>query len=73
MLSPRAIHLFLKYFDSIDEVLSRRLVRKRTWDEPALTFLLTELLDEDAQPDHSLPYPHVHLISARQKTLQNAN
>lgn len=63
MLSPRAIHLFLKYFDSIDEVLSRRLVRKRTWDEEALTFLLTELLDEDAQPDHTLPYPHENLIN----------
>lgn len=63
MLSPRAIHLFLKYFDSIDEVLSRRLVRKRTWDEEALTFLLTELLDEDAQGDHTLSYPHDELIN----------
>jgi len=63
MLSPRAIHLFLKYFDSIDEVLSRRLVRKRTWDEEPLTFLLTELLDEDAQPDHTLSYSHKELIN----------
>jgi hypothetical protein len=63
MLSPRAIRLFLKYFDSIDEALSRRLVRKRTWDEEALTFLLTELLDEDAQPDHALSYPHSDLIA----------
>jgi hypothetical protein len=48
----------LKYFDSIDQTLSRRLVRKRTWDEEALTFLLTELLDEEGQPDHNVPYPH---------------
>jgi hypothetical protein len=62
MLSPRAIKLFLKYFDSIDHVLSRRLVRKRTWDEEALTFLLTELLDEEGQRDHILPYPHERLV-----------
>ena len=58
MLSPRAIRLFLKYFDSIDQALSKRLVRKRTWDETALTFLLTELLDEEGQTDHNVPYPH---------------
>jgi hypothetical protein len=62
MLSPRAIRLFLRYFDSIDETLSRRLVRKRTWDEEALTFLLTELLDQDAQGDHNLLYSHDDLI-----------
>lgn len=61
MLSPRAIRLFLRYFDSIDQALSRRLVRKRTWDEEALTFLLTELLDQEAQSDHNLPYPHDQL------------
>ena len=58
MLSPRAIHLFLKYFDSIDQSLSSRLVRRRTWDEEALTFLLTELLDDEAQVDHNISYPH---------------
>jgi len=62
MLSPRAIRLFLKYFDSIDQALSRRLVRKRTWDEEALTFLFTELLDEEGQKDHNLPYPHDKLV-----------
>lgn len=62
MLSPRAIRLFLKYFDSIDEALSRRLIRKRVWDEEALTFLFTELLDEDAQADHTLLYPHDNLV-----------
>ena len=61
MLSPRAIRLFLRYFDSIDLALSRRLVRKRTWDEEALTFLLTELLDQEAQSDHNLSYPHDRL------------
>ena len=51
----------VKYFDSIDQVLSRRLMRKRTWDEEALTFLLTELLDEEGQSDHNLPYAHNEL------------
>lgn len=68
MLSPRAIHLFLKYFDSIDEALSRRLVRKRTWDEEALTFLFTELLDDNAQPDHTLTYCHDDLLRDLAKT-----
>lgn len=63
MLSPRAIHLFLRYFDSIDEALSRRLVRKRTWDEEALTFLLTELLDEEGQQDHNITYPHSDFLN----------
>lgn len=63
MLSPRAIHLFLKYFDSIDEAVSRRLIRKRTWDEEALTFLLTELLDEEGQQDHKLSYPHAEFAT----------
>lgn len=58
MLSPQAIRLFLRYFDSIDQALAKRLVRKRTWDEEALTFLLTELLDEEGQTDHNVPYPH---------------
>lgn len=62
MLSPRAIRLFLKYFDSVDQALSKRLIRKRTWDEEALTFLLTELLDEEAQSDHILSYSHDRLL-----------
>ena len=61
-MSPRAIRLFLKYFDSIDQALSRRLVRKRTWDEESLTFLLTELLDLDAQSDHKISYPNDSLV-----------
>lgn len=31
---------------------------KRTWDEEALTFLLTELLDEEGQADHNMSYTH---------------
>jgi len=62
MLSPRAIRLLLKYFDSVDESLARRLLRKRTWDEEALTFLLTELLDEESQQDHNVEYSHANLI-----------
>ncbi|MGH7524658.1 MAG: hypothetical protein ACREK8_10160 [Gemmatimonadales bacterium] len=61
MLSPRAIRLFLHYFDSIDQAVSLRLARKRPWDEEALTFLLTELLDHEAQADHRLAYTHDQL------------
>jgi len=68
MLSPRAVHLFLKYFDSIDESLTRRLVRKRPWDEESLTFLLTELLDKESQQDHKLSYSHESLIDELSNT-----
>lgn len=68
MLSPRAIHLLLKYFDSIDELLARRLLRKRIWDEEALTFLLTDLLDEESQRDHKIKYSHVDLVADLSRT-----
>lgn len=63
MLSPRSVHLLLKYFDSIDDALSRRLVRRRVWDEEALTFLLTELLDDECQEDHRLTYKQSDLLN----------
>lgn len=68
MLSPRAIRLLLKYFDSIDESLARRLSRKRIWDEEALTFLLTDLLDEESQQDHKIKYSHVDLVADLSRT-----
>ena len=68
MLSPRAIHLFLKYFDSIDEMLSARLAGKRTWDEEALTFVLTDLLDENSQQDYNHRYTHADLVRELSQT-----
>jgi len=56
MLPPRAAHLMLRHFDAIDEAVSRRLIRKRPWSEPALTSLLCDLLDEDVQGEEVLSY-----------------
>lgn len=68
MLSPRAIRLLLKYFDSIDDSLAKKLLRKRTWDEEALTFLLTDLLDEESQQDHNVEYSHDNLVDDLSRT-----
>ncbi len=43
MLSLQTTHELLKYFDSIDAAISLSMMRKRVWDEEALTYLLTEL------------------------------
>src|SRR5687767_15211803 len=57
MLSPRAVHLLLRHFDSIDECVARRLLRKRPWSEPALTSYLCDVLDSDTQAEEPLSYP----------------
>lgn len=62
MISPQAIRLLLQHFDSLDRSLSRRLVRKRPWDEEALTSLLCDLLDEDCQQDENVQYPIISLL-----------
>ncbi|MGW5142903.1 hypothetical protein ACWEPH_27920 [Nocardia beijingensis] len=54
MLPPKAVGPLLKYFDSIDSFVARKLVRKRPWQEPALTSLLCDLMDADAQEDYLL-------------------
>ncbi|MFE9328144.1 hypothetical protein ACIHDR_43070 [Nocardia sp. NPDC052278] len=54
MLPPKAVRPLLKYFDSIDSCVARKLVRKRPWQEPALTSLLCDLMDADAQEDYIL-------------------
>ena len=69
MLSPKAVQLILKHFDSIDSALSRRLLRKRPWHEPALTSLLCDLLDEDVQAEENVEYG----IAALNADLQKAN
>jgi hypothetical protein len=57
MLPPRAVHLVIKHFDSIDAVVARRMIGRRPWGEPALTSLLCELLDDEFQSDYNLEYP----------------
>lgn len=62
MISPYTVKQFLKYFDSIDYALSLRMSRTRVWDEEALTFLLTDLLDIESQKDFDLKFPYSKLI-----------
>jgi hypothetical protein len=56
MLSPRAIRLLLRHFDALDEVVARRLTRKRPWQEEALTGLLCDLLDAETQIEEKVTY-----------------
>lgn len=56
MLSPIAFDLIIKYFDAVDRVVAACLSRKRPWYEPALTFLLCNLLDDETQEDQNLSY-----------------
>ena len=56
MISPEATKLLIRHFDAIDFSVSRRLVRKRPWSEPALTSLLCDLLDEETQAEERLRY-----------------
>ncbi|MCC8396367.1 hypothetical protein LJ656_27630 [Paraburkholderia sp. MMS20-SJTR3] len=58
MLSPIALNLIIKHFDSIDRALSSKLARtSRPWDEAAINFLFTDLFDEKVQEEYSLIYP----------------
>jgi hypothetical protein len=57
MLTPKATHLLIRHFDSLDRAVAKRLMRKRPWAEPALTSLLCDLLDSDTQADEPLDYP----------------
>lgn len=56
MLSPRAIRLLLRHFDALDEVIARRLTRKRPWQEEALTGLFCDLLDTETQVEENVSY-----------------
>ncbi|MEN9868475.1 MAG: hypothetical protein RL748_4065 [Pseudomonadota bacterium] len=56
MISPRAIRLLLRHFDAIDQVVSRRMTRKRPWAEEALTGLLCDLLDAETQEEEKVSY-----------------
>lgn len=61
MISPKAVNLIIKYVDVIDEAVTKRMVRKRPWSEPALTSLLCDLLDENTQDEEKLRYTLVEL------------
>ena len=63
MISLRAVQLLLRHFDSIDETISRRLMRKRPWSEEALTSLFCDLLDKDIQEEEKIDYPLSSLMS----------
>lgn len=56
MLSPRAIRLLLRHFDALDQVVARRLTRKRPWAEEALTSFLCDLLDSETQAEENVVY-----------------
>jgi len=57
MVPPNAVRLIIRHLDSLDRAVSRRPLRKRPWQEPALTSLLCDLLDADTQDDERLDYP----------------
>ena len=61
MLSPKANHLLIKYFDSIDSFFSKYMNRKRPWDEEALTTVLCDLLEEEYQLEENLSYSKIDL------------
>jgi len=56
MISPKATHLLIKYFDSIDKLFSKYMNRKRPWDEEALTTVLCDLLEDEYQLEENISY-----------------
>lgn len=56
MISPKAVSMIIKHFDAVDLALSKRMIRKRAWGEPALTSLLCDLMDKDTQMEEELYY-----------------
>ncbi|MEA3440020.1 MAG: hypothetical protein U9R58_07035 [Chloroflexota bacterium] len=56
MISPKAVHLIIQHFDTIDRAVSKRLSRKRPWSEPSLTSLLCDLMDQETQNEEKLEY-----------------
>jgi hypothetical protein len=63
MISPKAIHLLIKYFDAIDRLFSKYMNRKRPWEEEALTTVLCDLLDEDYQIEENISYSKIDLYN----------
>lgn len=63
MLSPRAVSLLLKHFDSLDKALARKLSRRNPWPEEALSVFLCDLLDSETQDDEKLDYSLAQLLA----------
>jgi len=61
MFSPRALHCLIKYFNSIDKILSNYLIRKQPCKEESLTGMFCDLLDEDYQKEENIDYTLTHL------------
>lgn len=55
VLTPATLPLFLRHLDGVDGALATRVGGR--WQEPGLSSLLCDLLDEDAQEGYSLTYP----------------
>jgi hypothetical protein len=68
MFSLRAIHLLIKYFNSIDKKLSNYLIRKQPWDEESLTRIFCDLLDHDYQEEENIDYTLAQLYSDLSKS-----
>lgn len=63
MVAPHVFANIIRYFDAIDRVVAARMARKKPWDEPALTSLLCELMDDGTQADWPLVYTLSQLSS----------
>jgi hypothetical protein len=57
MLPVQALPPLLRFLDDVDNTVSARLLRKKPWDEIALTSLLCDLLDEETSDDYRRSYP----------------
>lgn len=57
MLPVQALPPLLRFLDDVDNTVSARLLRKKPWDEIALTSLLCDLLDEETSDDYRRTYP----------------
>jgi hypothetical protein len=57
VLSPASIPLVARHLDSVDAYTARKLVGIRPWNEPGLTSLLCDLLDDRTQSEYTLGYP----------------
>ena len=56
-LTPREARLLVRYLDGVDDVVTSRLVGGLEPDEPHLTYLLCEMLDDNLASLSTLSYP----------------
>jgi hypothetical protein len=57
VLSPASLPLVVRHFDCLDQFVADKLVGVRPWNEPGLTSLLCDLLDDRTQAKYRLDYP----------------